>query len=85
MQARTGRFRLKLKELGDLDDIRNDVIRMTNKNCLKRRLDLLPGGNLLHGAVQVHPDVMDEVGRNLGHDSADGHDPGDRIDEVNYD
>jgi len=86
MQAgRTGRFRLKLKDLGDLDDIRDDVIRITNKKRLKRGLDPLTGASLLHEAAQGHADEMDEVGRYLGHDSADGRDPGDRIDEVNYD
>ena len=86
MQAgRTGRFKLKLKELGDLDDIRDDVIRITNQKRRKRGLDPLIGDNLLHKAAQGHADEMDAMGRYLGHDSADGRDPGDRIDEVNYD
>ena len=83
--GRTGRFRLKLKELGNLDDIRDDVIRLTNQKRLKRGLDPLTGDNLLHEAAQGHADEMDDLGRYLGHDSADGRDPGDRIDEVNYD
>ena len=47
----------------------------------------MTGDNLLHGAAQGHSDEMEEVGRYLEHDSADGRDPGpgDRIDEVNYD
>ena len=86
MQAgRTGRFKLKLKELGDLDDIRDDVIRITNQKRRKRGLDPLTGDDLLHKAAQGHADEMDAMGRYLGHDSADGRDPGDRIDEVNYD
>ena len=86
MQAgRTGRFKLKLKELGDLDDIRDDVIRITNQKRRKRGLDPLTGDHLLHEAAQGHADEMDQVGRYLGHDSADGRDPGDRIEEMNYD
>ena len=86
MQAgRTGRFKLKLKELGDLDDIRDDVIRITNQKRRKRGLDPLTGDDLLHKAAQGHADEMDAMGRYLGHDSTDGRDPGDRIDEVNYD
>ena len=86
MQAgRTGRFKLKLKELGDLDDIRDDVIRITNQKRRKRGLDPLTGDDLLDKAAQGHADEMDAMGRYLGHDSADGRDPGDRIDEVNYD
>ena len=82
--AHTGRFMLKLKNLGDLDDIRDDVIRITNKKRRKRGLDPLTGDSLLHEAAQGHADEMDSFGRYLGHDSADGRDPGDRMDEVDY-
>ena len=86
MQAgSTGRFTLKLRVLGDLDDIRDDVIRQTNKKRRKKGLDPLIGDSLLHEAAQGHADEMDAVGRYLGHDSADGRDAGDRINEVDYD
>lgn len=86
MQAgRTGRFRLKLSNLGNLDDIRDDVIRLTNRQRRKRGLKRLRGDSLLHEAAQGHADEMDTVGRYLGHDSLDGRGPGDRLDDVDYD
>ena len=82
--GRTGRFKLTLLDLGSLDDIRDEVIRFTNKRRRKHGLDRLAGDTLLHQAAQGHADEMDAVGRYLGHDSADGRDPGDRIDETGY-
>ena len=80
----TGRFRLTLVDLGNLDDIRDEVVRLTNKRRRKHGLDRLTGDNLLHQAAQGHADEMDQVSRYLGHDSVDGRDPGDRIDETGY-
>ena len=85
MQAgQTGRFRLSMLDLGDLDEIRDDVIRRTNKKRRKHGLDPFKADDLLHKAAQGHADDMDTVGRYLGHASADGRDPGDRIDDVGY-
>ena len=70
--SRAGKFRLKLSRLGDLDDIRDDVIRFTNKQRRKHNLDPLSGDALLHQAAQGHVDDMDATGRYLGHDSSDG-------------
>ena len=82
--GRTGRFKLKLVDLGNLDDIRDEAIRYTNKRRRKHGLDRLSGDILLHQAAQGHADEMDAVGRYLGHDSVDGRAPGDRIDEADY-
>ena len=82
--GRTGRFNLKLVDLGKLDDIRDEVIRYTNRRRRKHGLARLNGDSLLHQAAQGHADEMDAVGRYLGHDSVDGRDPGDRIDETDY-
>ena len=86
MQAgRTGRFTLKLNNLGDVDDVRADVIRFTNKQRRQRGLPKLRPDSRLNDAAQGHADDMDAAGRYLGHGSRDGRSPGDRIDEVDYD
>ena len=71
-------------DLGDLDKIRVDVIRLTNKKRRKQGLDRLKGDNLLHKAAQGYADDMEIVGQYLGHVSADARDLGDRIDDVRY-
>ena len=78
------RFRLKINNLGNLDDIRDDVIRFTNKKRRKFGLDPLSGESLLHDAAQAHVDDMDAVGRYLGHVSSDGGGMRDRIDATGY-
>ena len=81
--GRTGRFTLKLVDLGNLDNVRDEVIRFTNKRRRKHGLGRITGDKLLHQAAQSHADEMDTVGY-LGHDSVDGRDPGDRINETGY-
>ena len=80
----TGRFRLKLNNLGDLEEIRDDVIRLTNRKRRKFGLDPLSGDALLNQAAQAHVDDMDSVGRYLGHVSSDGSSLSDRIDAAGY-
>ncbi len=86
MQAgHTGAFKLKLEDLGDLDAIRDDVIRFTNKRRRQHGLSRLKADPQLNLAAQGHADDMDRVGRYLGHQSSDGRDFQDRIDEAGYD
>ena len=81
----TGLFRLRLINLGDSDKIQDDVIRITNKFRRKEGLRRLKADSLLSRAAQAHADDMDDVGRYLGHQSSDGRDFEDRIDEAGYD
>ena len=81
----TGKFRLKLNNLGNLDDIQDDVIRITNKYRRKEGLRRLKADSQLSKAAQGHADDMDDVGRYLGHESSDGRDLEARIDEAGYD
>ena len=84
MQAgNTGTFKLKLLDLGDLNTIRDDVIRFTNKRRRQKGLARLKADPQLHRAAQDAVD-MDTVGRYLGHQSSDGRDFQDRIDEAGY-
>ena len=80
----SGNFKLKLIDHGDLGSIRKKVIKATNRQRRKAGLDPLTGNRRLHDAAQGHVDDMDAVGRYLGHDSSDGRDLSDRIDEVGY-
>ena len=80
----SGRFKLKLIDHGDLGAIRKKVIKQTNRQRRKAGLDPLTGNRRLHDAAQGHVDDMDAVGRYLAHDSSDGRDLSDRIDEVGY-
>tara|TARA_B100002051_G_scaffold273158_1_gene311392 strand:- start:3944 stop:4657 length:714 start_codon:yes stop_codon:yes gene_type:complete len=85
MQAgHTGKFKLKLAGQGDLEEIRDDVIKFTNKQRRKRGLDALEADKLLHQAAQGHVDDMEDVSQYLGHQSSDGRSLSDRIDEVGY-
>lgn len=81
----TGQFRLKLNNLGNLDDIQDDVIRRTNKYRRKEGLRVLRADAQLSKAAQGHADDMDDVGRYLGHQSSDGRDFEARINEAGYD
>ena len=83
--SHTGKFKLKLNNLGNLDDIQNDVIRLTNKYRRKQGLRRLKADSKLSNAAQGHADDMDNVGRYLGHKSSDGRDFEARIDEAGYD
>ena len=80
----TGKFKLKLADQGDLKEIRDDVIKFTNKQRRKRGLDALEADKLLHQAAQGHVDDMEDVNQYLGHQSSDGRSLSDRIDEVGY-
>ena len=80
----SGKFKLKLIDHGDLGSIRKKVIKQTNRQRRKAGLDSLTGNRRLHDAAQGHVDDMDAVGRYLAHDSSDGRDLSDRIDEVGY-
>ena len=80
----SGKFKLKLIDHGSLADIRKQVIKRTNRQRRKAGLDPLTGDRRLHVAAQGHVDDMDAVGRYLAHDSSDGRDLSDRIDEVGY-
>ena len=80
----SGKFKLKLIDHGDLGSIRKKVIKQTNRQRRKAGLDPLTGNRRLHDAAQGHVDDMDAVGRYLAHDSSDGRDLSDRIDEVSY-
>ena len=80
----SGKFKLKLIDHGSLVDIRRKVIKRTNRQRRKAGLDPLTGNRRLHNAAQGHVDDMDAVGRYLAHDSSDGRDLSDRIDEVGY-
>ena len=80
----SGQFKLKLVDHGSLADIRKKVIKQTNRQRKKAGLDPLTGNTRLHDAAQGHVDDMDAVGRYLAHDSSDGRDLSDRIDEVGY-
>ena len=80
----SGKFKLKLIDHGDLGSIRKKVIKQTNRQRRKAGLDPLTGNRRLHDAAQGHVDDMDAVGRYLAHDSSDGRDLSDRIDEVGY-
>lgn len=85
MQAgNIGAFKLKLQDLGDLNNIRDDVIKFTNKRRLKKGLPRLKADPQLNRAAQGHAADMDRVGRYLGHQSSDGRDFQDRIDEAGY-
>ena len=75
---------IQMRSLGDLADIQDSVIRLTNKQRRKKGLDPLRGNRRLHKAAQGHADEMDIVGRYLGHDSKNGDGPCDRIDKVKY-
>lgn len=79
-----GNFKLKLIDHGNLNSIAKKVIRNTNKQRRQRGLDPLTGNKRLQMAAQAHVDDMDAVGRYLGHESSDGRQLRDRIDEVNY-
>ena len=81
----TGSFKLKLNNLGNLDNIQDDVIRLTNKYRRKEGLRRLKADTQLSKAAQGHADDMDDVGRYLGHKSSDGRDFEARIDEAGYD
>ena len=80
----SGKFKLKLIDHGSLVDIRRKVIKRTNRQRRRAGLDPLTGNRRLHNAAQGHVDDMDAVGRYLAHDSSDGRDLSDRIDEVGY-
>lgn len=80
----SGHYKLKLIDHGDLGDIRRKVIQRTNKQRRKKGLDPLTGNDLLHDAAQGHVEDMDSVGKYLGHDSSDGRELSDRIDDVGY-
>ena len=71
-------------DLGDLNTIRDDVIRFTNKRRRQKGLARLKADPQLHRAAQGHAVDMDTVGRYLGHQSSDGRDFQDRIDEAGY-
>ncbi len=83
--AHTGKFRLKLNDLGTLDDIRDNVIRFTNRQRRKEGLQKLKSDLQLSKAAQGHADDMDDVSRYLGHQSSDGRGFRERIDEAGYD
>ena len=80
-----GSFKLKLNNLGNLDNIQENVIRLTNKYRRKEGLRKLKADTQLSKAAQGHADDMDDVGRYLGHTSSDGKDFQARIDEAGYD
>ena len=80
----SGPFKIRMRSLGDLGDIRDAVIRQTNKQRRKKGLDPLTGDQLLHEAAQGHADEMDDVGQYLGHDSENGDGPCERLDRAGY-
>ena len=80
----TGKFKLKLNNLGNLDNIQDNIIRLTNRYRRKEGLRKLKADAQLSKAAQGHADDMDDVGRYLGHTSSDGRDFEARINEAGY-
>ena len=79
-----GDYKIKLIDHGDLDDITSNVIRITNRMRRRNGVKPLKRSQLLTKAAQAHVDDMDTVGRYLGHDSSDGREMRDRINQVGY-
>ena len=79
-----GDYKIKMIDHGDLDIITSDVIRYTNRMRRRNGLDTLKKSQLLTKAAQAHVDDMDAVGRYLGHESSDGRELRDRINQVGY-
>ena len=81
----SGSFKLRLKDHGDLDSITRKVVRLTNRERRRQGIDKLSFNSKLQKAAQNHVEDMDRSGRYLGHDSSDGRELRDRINEVDYD